>query len=386
MNILETKDFFEKCTACGACVKKKKKNAISFVSDAEGFIFPTIDHDNCLNCGACNRVCQLSHNLQPSCVKNTKIGYSKSSIVRESSSSGGLFYELAKYILSQDGVVFGVVFNGEKQCAEYSSTNQTTLDELMKSKYVEAVDEHDVFSEVKEILSSGKLVLFSGTPCKVAGLKLYLKKEYPNLFTVDFKCHGRPSSSFLRDVIKVEESIVGSRCINTTFREKIKGWRTQVIKFYFDDGNSREYLSSHYYYYYFLHNYSIRKSCVNCNLYRLHQSDITLADCWGIDEKYDDDKGMSSIIINTPKGDDLINKISSSISYIDCDYNMPNEKYAHTRKRGYSLRKRDSFYSSLNRYGIDYIRSTRYSKDTRRDKIKGLALKRIAIIKHAIIR
>ncbi len=168
---------------------------------------------------------------------------------------------------------------------------------------------------MKRQLDHERTVLYCGTPCKIQGLYSFLGHDAPNLYTIDFMCHGKPSAGFLSDVIRDEEKAVGGECVDVTFREKIKGWRKQVIAFYFLESSPVIYESSDfYYYYYYLHNYSLRKSCVNCKYYSGHKADITLSDYWSIPKNEDDDKGMSLAYINTEKGKKLLSLSCTKLS------------------------------------------------------------------------
>ena len=385
MNVLDISGYLNKCSACGACISVCPLKAIEFAADNEGFLYPSVDKRRCIDCGQCVDVCNINKCNSNISVLDIKIAYSLSEATRIESSSGGIFALLSNEILKSNGIVYGVAFNGMAHAAFYTDTNTIRLERLMKSKYVEAIDNNS-FEKVKCQLDSGMTVLYSGTPCKIMGLKNFLKRDYDNLITVDFKCHGKPSGYLLREVIKQEEMISGQRCIDVSFREKPKGWRKQVIIFYFEDGTRKIYDSSHYYYYYyFLHNYSLRRSCFGCECYRSHMSDITLADHWSVNKEFDDDKGISTIYINSKKGEKLIEKIQEKIMVVDDKGSVfSNDVYAHSFGKGYELKKRNQFYDSLNKYGVEYMKDRGYQKilkyDDKMNKLKNILVK----LKHKI--
>lgn len=384
MNITMQDSFIECCTSCGACMSICPVDAIDIIENSEGFLYPSVDSNKCLNCGACLKVCSIGKIMTPIEPLTTKAGYAQSEVVRKQSSSGGIFALVSEEVLKEGGVIYGVVFEGNEHKAFYDCTDNISLESLMKSKYVEAYDPTG-FKKVKEDLDSGRKVLYSGTPCKVAALKKYLRNDYPNLFTIDFKCHGRPSPRLLMDVIKEEEHISGKNCIGVTFREKIKGWRHLVIAFYFDNGGKVVYDASHYYYYYyFLHNYSLRKSCFTCEYYHCHASDLTLADYWNAPKDIDDDLGISAVFVNTCKGVEMLNSISDKMVFVKDNNILPSSVFAHSKEKGYNMKKRDRFFDDYKKRGIAFIRESKYKNILRIEGIRLAILRTVVRLKKTL--
>ena len=301
MNVTNLEGYKERCTGCFACFNACPKDAINMSLDDEGFFYPNIDNKSCIECGHCVDVCSIKH-MAPVCysiVDAEVISVQAEDAIREKSSSGGVFYYFAKSILDRDGVVYGAAYDKDSKLVCHTSTDETELAQIMRSKYVQS-NINSTFREIRSNLQYGREVLFCGTPCQVRGLYNFLNKEWDNLLTMDFVCHGVPSSGFFKDMVEAHEREEGSLIRDITFREKDKGWRTQVIKFYYDNEKVLTNTSNYYYYYYlFLHNASLRRSCYACPNPENHCADITVWDDWNIEG--DDNKGTSAILLNTPK-------------------------------------------------------------------------------------
>lgn len=317
MNVSEQASLIQKCTGCFACANACSVKAIVMKINSEGFLYPEIDGKVCIDCGKCARICPVEKKLENDFMPHSCYSYQGDDEIRMKSSSGGVFYQLAKYILEKSGVVFGAYFDPEKMIVKHGSTDEIPLEKLMRSKYVQS-EIGDCYQRVKAELKKERYVLFCGTPCQIYGLKGYLQNEYEKLITVDFICHGVPSTGFFKDMVKSVSSKTGAKCLEVTFREKDLGWRKQVVKFYFDDGTEQRYVSSdyYYYYYYFLQNITLRNSCYKCQFPRNHYADITLMDYW--QTKGDDNKGVSAITANTEKGENVLYKtIDKGMEAID---------------------------------------------------------------------
>lgn len=219
----------EDCCGCSACLNICPKHAIYMKHDEKGYLYPEIRKDSCVNCGLCEKVCPLKDKEKNK--KFEKIAYgvkNKDEHERAKSSSGGVFVEVAKYILNNDGVVYGVEMNNDFQVKHGRATTIEDARKFQGSKYVQS-DKHSIFCMVQKDLKEGKEVLFTGTPCEVAGLKKYLRKEYDNLYTLDLICHGVPSSELLNAFLKGKEKLYSSQITELKFREKAYGWRNQEL-------------------------------------------------------------------------------------------------------------------------------------------------------------
>lgn len=241
--------------------------------------------------------------------------FSVSDDIRQMSSSGGIFYELAKYVLEQGGVVFGAKFDENFEVKHSCCDDIQDLPAYMGSKYVQS-SPGGVYIEIKKFLVSGKKVLFVGTPCQIAGLKRYLAKEYDNLIAVDFICHGVPSRRVWREY--KEEISQGRNICSVNFRDKTEGWRDFSLKITFDDGSFlREVQYKNPFIKGFLNNLYLRPACYECRFKSVyHVSDITVGDCWKAEKitgKADDDKGISLVMIHSANGRKVLQEIADRL-------------------------------------------------------------------------
>ncbi|WP_270305314.1 Coenzyme F420 hydrogenase/dehydrogenase, beta subunit C-terminal domain [Terrisporobacter petrolearius] len=308
---------YSRCTICQACSNICPKDCIDAKFLKEEFYYPVIDKENCINCGACEKVCPVLNPLelyQP--LKKAYAGINKNSSERLKSSSGGLFTGLANCILEENGIVCGAAFDEKFQVSHKIIDNKVDLVKLRGSKYVQSNTKY-IFREIKEYLKLNKKVLFTGCPCQVAGLKKFLGKDYQNLFTIDFICHGIPSQNTFDRYIKFLQNVYKSKVIEFLFRDKTKGWHTSSVKVTFENGKIyTKFITEDMYMRGFLNNLYCKQSCHNC-LFRNHKSgsDITLADYWGAEveeREMDDNKGLSLIIINSTKGEMLKDNIKKT--------------------------------------------------------------------------
>lgn len=303
-----------KCCGCTACISVCPKGYISMSEDKEGFLYPIVDSVKCIDCGLCEKVCPVLHPLKNEAEPLVYAAINNDESIRMQSSSGGIFTLLAEYVIENGGVVFGACFDRDWNVVHDYTETKEGLVRFRGSKYVQS-NVGNSFSQVKIFLDAGREVLFSGTPCQVAGLKNYLRKPYPNLLTVDLVCHGVPSPDVWRKYlqetvckayrIKKNKSAVNicDYISDIKFRAKDKGWKKYSFKIEYKDGRIE--INPFYenpYMNIFLSNLSLRPSCYVCPA-KLNnvQSDITLADFWGvnkIDPNIDDDKGCGLLFLN----------------------------------------------------------------------------------------
>ncbi|MDD3415814.1 MAG: Coenzyme F420 hydrogenase/dehydrogenase, beta subunit C-terminal domain [Lachnospiraceae bacterium] len=346
----------EKCSGCTACSQICPKQCIIMKEDEEGFVYPKVDESTCINCGKCKLVCPIMHfpnGAEPIEVLAVKNHDEK---VRSSSSSGGVFYELAKQFVS-GGLVCGCALDNKMVARHILVDNEEDLVKLKSSKYVQS-DMENIMSEVKNKLIEGKRVLFSGTPCQVAGLKNYLEKDYENLFLIDVLCHGVPSPKLFRQYLELLNKKFGGSPVSVNFRNKQRGWKRLYMEVRFDNGK-RHYIYSGYDRYegLFLNNMSLRPACYECRFTKTERNgDITLGDFWGIGKEYpewDDDKGISLVMINTSKGANAFRLITDKFEYKEesCEVAKMGQKtlYAPTEKNP----NREDFYEVLTKQGCE---------------------------------
>ena len=326
------------CSGCHACFSICPKDSITMSSDDEGFLYPVINKDTCIDCGLCEKVCQSKNPIKALNEPTAYAAYNTDETIRIQSSSGGIFTLVAEYIIDNGGVVFGAAFDDNLNVHHTKISAKDNLNLLRGSKYVQSTI-GNTYKEAKEILKTGQLVLYTGTPCQIDGLLNYLGKDYDNLFTQDLICHGAPSPMVWQKYLTFHSEKNGkiAREPSPCFRCKSKGWKRYSVLFTY--ANNAEYqrtVDKDIYMQAFLHDLSLRPSCYDCKSKGTKRnSDITLADFWGIwnvlPEMFDD-KGTSLILVNSQKGKVLLDKIRDrmTIREVDADealkYNSPAYK------------------------------------------------------------
>lgn len=350
------------CTGCMACVNTCRHKAIFIGSNSEGFYRPLVDIEKCIDCGACNNICP-----QKSPPKITQYEqqafrcWHKNKAIRRASSSGGIFSAVGDKIIISGGIVYGVKFD-ESTIAVFSSSDidGNTTDPYKGSKYVQAKIGEETFRSIKRHLIKGKRILFSGTPCQVAGLKKYLGRDYDNLYTIDFLCHGVPSPLIFNMYKSSVEEKGGSKIKSFSFRDKWRSWRMFNFKITLEKGLViRQFRHVNSFCQIFLRDFALSPSCYNCQ-YVKHErnSDLTIADYWqnigNSNLLGDGDRGVSLCVVNSEKGvallqlcknDIVCKKISAervltSYKYFNISTNCPSARasfWKDVRKNDYEL-------------------------------------------------
>lgn len=316
------------CCGCSACYNVCSQQAISMAFDNEGFLYPVIDEQKCIGCNACARVCPVKNGaLKQEYTVRAYAAYNKDNIQRMNSSSGGVFPAIAEYILLHNGVVFGAAFDKNYQVVHTKIDSISELYKLQGSKYVQSIL-GKVFLMVRTELLAKKMVLFSGTPCQIEGLKKFLGKEYSTLYTIDLICHGVPAPKIWEKYLDEEYGI--SNITNISFRNKKHGWGnfdlTIETKNYIQHEASDVSIYKESFLRGFLKELYLRPSCHNCAFKGIdHASDITLGDLWGSKEIcpqfIKDDKGISVVFIQSCKGEFLINQLDSKLIFNEVSVN-----------------------------------------------------------------
>ena len=213
------------CSGCSACAAACPVSCISMEMDGEGFLYPTVNEEICVNCGLCEKICPIISQKMPYAADIISYAaLTKREYIRKNSSSGGAFYELGMAVIEEGGIVFGACFDNDLNVVHEGAENEKELLRLLGSKYVQS-DISAVLPKVKSELERGRKVLFSGTPCQVGGLYAYLKEPYKNLISVDLICHGVPSSAIWEEYVSCREGKAKSAVNGVSFRNKSTGWR-----------------------------------------------------------------------------------------------------------------------------------------------------------------
>lgn len=233
----------EKCSGCTACSQICPKKCITMQPDGEGFLYPVVDEERCIECGKCKAVCPVLYHDEGTIPQKVLAEKNRNEKIRSTSSSGGVFYELAKQFIQSGGEVYGCALDENMVARHICATSLDELDKLKSSKYVQS-HMGNTMEEIKKKLLSGKKILFSGTPCQTAGLHNYLGKEYENLFAVDVLCHGVPSPQLFADYLEyLSKKQGGAKPISVNFRNKERGWKRLYMEVRFDNGK-RHYIYS----------------------------------------------------------------------------------------------------------------------------------------------
>ena len=309
----------EKCCGCHSCYNICPKKAISMVKDSEGFFYPNVSEDMCINCGKCIQSCPDIKTPDMNPFDKAYACYAKREEEHLSSSSGGFFAVLAREILEENGIVCGAAFDDSVKVKHIITDNISGLEKIKKTKYVQSTI-GQAYSQIKGVLKTGKKVLFSGTPCQVAGLKLYLGQDYDNLICIDLICHGVPSPEVFSRYLS--EKSRNNKIVAMTFRNKENGVYNSILEYLLDNGEkiSETYEESPYIKG-FNQNLFIRPSCFNCKYKGIKRcSDITIGDFWGIDEfhpNFSDSYGTSAVIIHSEKGIRMFERIKEKLQFIE---------------------------------------------------------------------
>ena len=324
----------DNCCECHNCFNICNANAIAFVKDELGTSSAYINVDKCINCKLCMKVCS---GINIAKLKLPTHSYAAVSKSKESvnSTSGGVFYELANYIISKNGSVVGAAYDENLNVVQKLIRDKESLTELQGSKYVKS-DVSNSFNDTVKELQQNRYVLYSGTPCQIASLYLYLnlkKVNFDKLITVDIICHGTPPAQIFQDSLKYLSSKKNGKIVSLTFRDKFFGHKhigNYVLQRKYDKKKYKLYSSENSYYFFFLKGYLYNKVCYSCNYAQNKRlSDITIGDFWGIknelplffnNNSLDENTSVSSVMINTSKGKQLFEKIEARLLYQSVKY------------------------------------------------------------------
>lgn len=324
----------KRCCACSACYNICPQNAITLKEDGRGFVYPKIDENKCINCGLCKKVCAFQNNKQYNQMKKqVYMACSTDKNILLKSASGGVFASVAREILKNGGCVYGASLEREEKNLipkHIRVDSECDLYKLQGSKYVQC-DVSEVFKLIKKDLEDNRVVLFSGTPCQVAGLRSFLKYDYEKLFTIDIICHGVPSAKFFQDYIINLENKFDIKIINFNFRDKRCGWGLTASYEYEKNGIKKSKMIStedSLYYKLFLESKIYRDSCYVCPYANSNRpADITIGDYWGIENVHPEllkkctvKHGVSCLLINNSKGTVILEKYCKELNVYESSY------------------------------------------------------------------
>lgn len=311
------------CCGCNACGDICGKHAISFVTDNEGFWYPEVNKELCVDCGLCDKVCPIQNKanyVERYAEPNVFAAYTKNEAIRLDSTSGGIHSMLALKMYEKNAYVGGAVYNPDHTCSQIVDNNPERLTEIRSSKYLQSNAE-GVYKEIRSLLKEGKNVFFCGCPCQIHALYNFLGKEYENLVTCDFICRGVNSPKVFLKYMEMLERQYGSKATKIKFKNKKWGWHNFSMRVNFENG--KEYCKDRYHDLFFIGylqaNLLTRPSCYECHFKGFPQkADISLADFWGIeniDKTMDQDRGTSLVMVNSDKGQALFDSIKEKIEW-----------------------------------------------------------------------
>ncbi|GAB4318049.1 MAG: hypothetical protein Kow0019_19440 [Methanobacteriaceae archaeon] len=346
------------CYGCYACKEICPADAINMKEDYEGFVYPKIQEDKCNRCDMCKNHCIYSKDI----IKDPNpiyplvyAAYHKNKEIREISSSGGIFLPLASEFIDNGGYVVGVAYDSAME-PKYMIAD--TIEECKKfsgSKYVRSNIE-GILPKIKELLDNDEIVLFSGVPCHVDGLKSYIGNENKNLYTAEILCHSNPSPKVFKKYIQYLEDKFKSKIVDFKFKNKSRGWNSPSVEIIFK--NNKKIVENGRYNNYnraFQIGLMARPCCYNCEFVKENRAgDITIGDFWGIEKiepGWNDNKGTSLIIVNNDKGKLLLDRIMDKLVIIPKTMDeafIKNHKWPITMKR-----ERSEFFSKLEEENIN---------------------------------
>ena len=319
----------EHCSGCTACMACCPKGAITMHSDKEGFKYPVIDRKQCIECGKCVRTCPITNKQKKNSVMVSYLAMNNDKEQRISSSSGGVFSIIARYVLDKGGIVFGAAYDSNLKVKHIAIEKENDLEKLRMSKYVQS-DLGDVFRQADKYLKAGRIVLFSGTPCQVVGLRAYINREDTHLILLDLVCHGVPSPKLFEDYKAALTAKYRSDIQNIYFRSKVLGHHLSTIAVRFANGklvHSRRLVKS--YPRLWFAGFASRPSCYACSFKEEDRvSDFTLFDSFKSAEQYglnDDDMGLSNVYIRTQKALDVWKQIETQVIAVETETAVTNK-------------------------------------------------------------
>lgn len=313
-----------RCCGCGACTQICPVGCITMQEDREGFLYPVKDETKCIDCGLCERVCQYHIQTDSGTALKTYACINDNQDIRKQSSSGGILSVFAQEVIQKGGTVFGVTMSSDCHSAYFMECKtEKELACIRGSKYIQSPINEE-YKRVKDRLTSGKLVLFTGTPCQINGLRLFLNRDYDNLLCIDVICHGVPSPQIWKSYATYLEKKHKSTISNVCFRSKRKSWPEFGVNVELEKSkivfNLKEYDP---YMQFFLKNLSLRPSCYNCKAKKVKMADISLGDFWKVKNvcpEMDDNGGTSLVIVRTKKGEQWFDIIRKSVRYQITNY------------------------------------------------------------------
>ena len=370
----------KKCTGCSACIAICPKKCIEMKKDDEKFEYPVIDEKKCIECGLCLQNCPVDNEVSLYDNLEAYAASGKNKKIVNRSSSGGAFIVCAQYVIEKlNGYVCGAVLNDDLTLKHRIVNSMDEVHKMQGSKYIQS-DMGCCFEKIVDLLKSGQYVLFSGTPCQVAGLRKIVKIGIDHLFTLDLICHGVPSAYAFSDYMK--KMYAEDEYSNFTFRQRNKYLLTSYSYSYYNK-NKNNMIESFEdpFYQSFIEGNNYRESCYSCQYAQANRcGDITIGDCANSNAyKSMLGESLSSIIVNTEQGLILWNNIKEQFKFEVADYEKEvklNKQLHESVKRP---SKRDEFYTDIKDMENEKFKAKYCSKRGFKDKFKHFILWHISV-------
>ncbi len=356
----------EICIGCGVCENVCSTNACKLLQDDEGFLSPEVDETKCSKCNLCKSKCPALLSIKSNEATGAYAYYTGDKELRRVSSSGGVFSDIAKYVINEKkGVVVGAAYTILNENSHYVKhiivDNVKDLSKLRGSKYVQS-DTREALYLIKKFIDSGRVVLFTGTPCQISAVKSFIGDK-DNLYTVDLFCHGVPSPKIFSQYLE-EMNVKKDSYIN--FKDKSLGWNDSCITYETDNFKYKARHSQDTFYLGFVDNLYLRNCCYSCKYNKIHQrpGDISIGDFWDIEKiipELNDDIGINAVISNTTKGEDLIQKMKPDAGLcqpVSEKLILPGNSVLETPVKAHS--KRTNFFNDFNKTGNFFISARKY--------------------------
>lgn len=355
INIKDKKD----CCGCSACASICPKHCITMTADNEGFLYPSVDSNTCIECGLCKKVCPIIQ-VKPE-IKNPNqraflVQHKNNKILKEST-SGGAFTAIAKWVLDKGGVVFGASFNKDFKVSHSFVKKYEDLDKFRNSKYVQS-EINTAYIQTKAFLQNDKYVLFSGTPCQLEGLFTFLRKSYIKLITIDVVCRACPSPLVLRKYIEMQQRSLKINLKDIKFRNKYHGYKYSTLSLF--DKNQNDYhqgIDTDFYLRSFFSGINIRPSCTKCVFRkRYRNTDFTIWDCFDVDKfskELDNDKGVTRILTHSPLANTIIKDLHTDLKIVEIEADKAVEGVKEMYHSVSFNPKRNNFFHDLEMMDVE---------------------------------
>lgn len=373
-----------KCCGCTACKSICPKQAIIMKQDDEGFLYPIIDKTKCVNCGLCDKVCPIKNAKEEKKEQHAYIFQNINDEIRKESTSGGAFTAIAEYIIKNNGIVYGAIFDENYKVIHTGIDKIEELYKFRNSKYVQS-EIGNCYSEVKQNLNNDRIVCFSGTSCQIEGLKNYLGKDYEKLLLVDVVCRAVPSPLIWKKYLNLRQKEY-KNISKIMFRDKYYGYKYSNLSIYNKDNDKKqEYhkgVDSDPYLRAFFSNICDRPSCYDCKFKKLHrESDITIWDCFDVEKynkEFDDDKGTNRILTHTKKGDNIIKELTKTNKVEEIDVEKATKGFLAIFQPVKKNERREQFFKDANTLTEEEL-FNKYFADTIKIKLERYG--RLALLK-----